>query len=189
MALSRIDLCASITILKFMKLRNIASFFVFSASALCLSLIAEETKPEVSVEVIVIPTEISEPPYEVGQLPSEQGYYIEREDQTTINFRIVGNKMRIYWIDENGLIAEPESTGGSVRLKGKPKIRDYFALAPLAGDAGIGSAGIVKPPHFFTVFLSLKQPDSEELVTNSFSYSNAMDQPVDDKEPKSDWAN
>ena len=167
-----------------MKLRNIASCFVFSASALCLSLIAEETKPEAPAEEIVIPTEISEPPYEVGELPSEQGYYVEREGQTTINFRIVDNRIRVYWIDENGLIAEPESTGGSVRLKGQPKIRDYFALSPVGGDAGLGSAGIVKPPHLFTVFLSLKQAESDELVTHSFRYTIAMDQPVDGEEPK-----
>ena len=166
-----------------MKLRNIAFCFVFSACALCLSLSAEETKPEVPAEEIVIPTEISQPPYEVGQLPSTQGYYIEREEQTTINFRIVNNRMRVYWIDENGLIAEPESTGGSVRLKGKPKIRDFFALAPIAGDAGVGSTGIVKPPHLFTVFLSLKEPESEELTTNSFRYTIDMDTPVDDAEP------
>ena len=183
MAPSRIDLCALITIDTFMKLKKIASCFVFSACALCLSLIAEETKPEAPAEEIVIPTEISEPPYEVGELPSTQGYYIERGDQTTINFRIVNNRMRVYWIDENGLIAEPESTGGSVRLKGKPKIRSYFALAPVAGDAGLGSTGIVKPPHLFTVFLSLKQADSDELTTNSFRYTIAMNTPVDETEP------
>ena len=166
-----------------MKLINIALFFVFSTCALCLSLTAEETKTEIPVEEIVIPTEISEPPYEVGELPSEQGYYIERADQTTINFRIVGNRMRVYWIDENGLIAEPESVGGSVRLKGQPKIRTYFALSPIAGDAGLGGTGIVKPPHLFTVFISLKQADSEELVSNSFRYTMAMDQPVDSAEP------
>ena len=167
-----------------MKLRNVALCFVFSACALCLSLTAEEATPEILVEEIVIPTEISEPPYEVGELPSEQGYYIERADQTTINFRIVGNRMRVYWIDENGLIAEPESVGGSVRLRGKPKIRNYFAISPIAGDAGLGGVGIVKPPHLFTVFLSLKQADSEELVTNSFRYTMAMDRPVDSAEPK-----
>ncbi|CAA6692934.1 MULTISPECIES: hypothetical protein [unclassified Lentimonas] len=168
-----------------MKLRNITSCFVFSAYALCLSLVADETKPEVSAVEIVIPTEISEPPYEVGELPSTQGYYIERDDQTAINFRIVGNRMRVYWIDENGLIAEPESTGGSVRLKGQPKIRDFFGLSPVSGDAGLGSAGIVKPPHLFTVYLSLEQADSKELVTHSFRYTIAMDTP----EPNADSAN
>ena len=172
-----------------MKLINIAHCFVFSACALCLSLTAEETKSEIPVEEIIIPTEISEPPYEVGELPSEQGYYVEREGQTTINFRIVGDQMRVYWIDENGLIAEPESGGGSVRLKGKPKIRTYFALSPVAGDAGIGGTGIVKPPHLFTVFLSLKHADSEELVTNSFRYTIAMDKPVDSVEPDASSAN
>ena len=64
----------------------------------------------------IVPTEISDPPYAVGQLPSTQGYYIKRPEQTSINYRIVENKIRVYWIDENGLIAEPELTLGNVRF-------------------------------------------------------------------------
>lgn len=175
-----------------MKLKKTAPYFVLFVCAWCLSLSAQESPVESQAEApseeVVIPTEISEPPYEVGELPSTQGYYIEREGQTTINFRIVGNRMRVYWIDENGLIAEPESTSGSVRLKGKPKIRSYFALAPIGGDAGLGSEGIVKPPHLFTVFLSLKQAEGDELMTNSFRYTIAMDSAEDETEARASSA-
>ncbi len=176
----RIDLYTALTILLVMKLRT--PVFCLALFALSLPLSADETAP-VEVEEKVIPTEISEPPYEVGQLPSQQGYYIEREGQTSINFRIVANKMRVYWIDEDGLIAEPEATVGNVRFSGLSKKRDYFGLTPLAGDVGLGSEGIVRLPHLFNVVLYLKTGESETGESHTFRYLISMDTPVERAEP------
>lgn len=186
MSLSRIDLCASVSIVNAMKLR--IPVLCLALFALSLPLSAEETAP-VEVEEKVIPTEISEPPYEVGQLPSEQGYYIKREGQTSINFRIVANQIRVYWIDEDGLIAEPEAVSGNVRLKGKPKIRSYFGLKSMEADAGLGGEGIVKPPHYFNVTLYLESSEGGEGDLHTFRYLIAMDSPVEREEPTSDSSN
>ena len=145
--------------------------------ALSLPLVAEEV-----VEEKVIPTEISEPPYQVGELPSTQGYYIARADQTSINYRIVNNKMRVYWIDEDGLIAEPEATGGNVRFRGQPKIRDFYGLIPLRGDVGLGSEGIGRPPHLFNVVLYLTTGESDKGDTHPFRYLVSMDTPIESAE-------
>jgi hypothetical protein len=140
---------------------------------------AEETVVEK-----VIPTEISEPPYEVGELVSVQGYYIERADAPSINFRVVDNKIRIYWIDADGLIAEPESMAGTVRFTGSVRGRPYHRLGKLADDAGLGAKGIVPPPHIYNVILVLEKPDSDALETHGFRYTHAMDHPVDAEKPE-----
>lgn len=133
----------------------------------------------------ILPTEISDPPYAVGQLPSTQGYYIKRPEQTSINYRIVENKIRVYWIDENGLIAEPELTLGNVRFKGLSKKRNFFALDLLPSGAGLGSEGIVKPPHVFNVALYLGSESGETSESYSFRYLAAMDFADDEEVVKS----
>ena len=52
-----------------------------------LSLCAQE-------EPVELPTEVSEPPYELGDLVTEQGYYVDRgEEEPRINLRIVDNRL------------------------------------------------------------------------------------------------
>lgn len=151
--------------------------------ALCLpvALAAEET------DVKEMPTEISEPPYEVGELPQIQGYYIERgEELPSINFRIVRNKLRIYWIDADGLIAEPETTEAIVRFRGSVKGRPYHKLSKLSGDAGLGSPGIMSPPHLYNVSLNLKLPGDAEYTTYAFRYTPSMDKATDPEIPSAE---
>ncbi|MGJ8654311.1 MAG: hypothetical protein ACSHX8_13715 [Opitutaceae bacterium] len=149
---------------------------------LCLSLLLAATSTTVwaedaAAEEFVMPTEISEAPYEVGQLPMEQGYYIGRgEEATKINFRIVDNKPRLYWIDENGLIAKPEASVASIRLTGQVRGRPYQQLTKLGGDAGLGGAGIIPAPHIFRVDLVIIDPkDPTKKVAHNFRYSAEMD--------------
>lgn len=150
---------------------------------LCLSLLLAATSANVwaeeaaKAEEVVIPTEVSEAPYEVGQLPMEQGYYIDRgEGATKINFRIVDNKPRLYWIDENGLIAEPEAKVATIRLIGKVRGRPYQQLTKLAADAGLGGMGILPPPHVFRVDLVIEDPeDSTNITSHNFRYTVEMD--------------
>jgi hypothetical protein len=182
MLLRRIDLCTFVAIVSAMKLT--IPVICFALGALSLSISAQQLVPA-EVEDKLIPTEISEPPYQVGQLPSQQGYYIERPGQTSINFRIVANKIRIYWIDADGLIAPPESSAGNVRLNGKPKIRSYFNLQPISAAAGLGGEGIVRPPHFFNVVLYLKQSEGGAGEVRTFRYLMSMDAPIESGEPNS----
>lgn len=129
------------------------------------------------VEAVEVPTEVSEPPYEVGDLVTEQGYYIDPgKDQPKINLRIVGNKFHLYWIDENGLIAEPEFQKAVARLTGSVRGRPYHNLTPLPGGAGLGSPGLVVPPHIYNVALVLIPADEgAEPITHSFRYTAAFD--------------
>lgn len=152
-----------------MKLTTLALCFGLFACGLPLG--AEEARE--------IPTEVSEPPYEVGELVTVQGYYIERADAPSINFRIINNKIRIYWIDADGLIAEPESAAGTVRFTGAAHGRAYHRVKLLGEDAGLGGQGILPPPHIYNVILTLEKPDSDELDSFSFRYVPAMDAPVD----------
>ncbi len=180
MLLRRIDLCTVVAIVSAMKLT--IPVICFAVCTLSLPISAQEAV-SAEVEEKVIPTEISEPPYQVGQLPSQQGYYIERPGQTSINFRIVANKMRVYWIDADGLIAEPESIAGNARLNGKPKIRSYYNLQPISAAAGLGGEGIVRPPHFFNVVLYLKQSEDGAGEVHTFRYLMSMDTPIESGEP------
>lgn len=126
---------------------------------------------------VEIPTEVSEPPYEVGDLIVETGYYIERGDEEPkINLRIEGNNFRLYWIDANGLIAEPEYADAVVRLTGSVRGRPYHKMELLPGGAGLGSSILVVPPHIFNVVLVLlpEEEDTEPTIY-SFRYTPELD--------------
>jgi hypothetical protein len=165
MLLRRIDLCTFVAMVSTMKLT--IRVICFALAALTLPISAEQLVPA-EIEDKLLPSEVSEPPYPVGQLPSQQGDYIERPGQTSINFRIVANEIRRYWIDADGLIAPPESTAGNVWLNGKPKIRPYFNLQPISSVAGLGSQGIVRPPYFLNVVLHLNSQRTEPVRYTHF---------------------
>jgi hypothetical protein len=130
-----------------------------------------------------IPTEISSPPYAVGDLVVEQGYYIDRgEGETRINLRFFENKFRLYWIDQDGLIAEPEASTAIVRLTGSVRGRSYHSLSPLPEGAGLGAPGIMVPPHTFNVILHIPEAPDREEFTRSFRYTPSMDEAVDPTE-------
>jgi hypothetical protein len=154
------------------------------AFMLSLPLCAQSDDATVAVddaEAVVIPTEISEPPYELGDLVVEQGFYIERgEGEPRINFRIVDNKMRVYWIDENGLIAEPEYSTAVVRFTGSVRGRAYHSLSLLPSGVGLGSAGILPPPHLYNAVLVFPAAELEgKPITHTFRYTSALDVAVD----------
>jgi len=131
-------------------------------------------------EEVVIPTEVSKAPYEIGNLVTEQGYYIERgEEEPRINFRIVDNQLRLYWIDQDGLIAEPESQAATVRFTGSVRGRAYHRLDLLPEGSGLGSPGIMVPPHLYNVILVFPSGEGEEPVSHSFRYTPALDVETD----------
>ena len=134
------------------------------------------------MEEKVIPTEISQPPYAIGNLVVEQGYYIDRgAELPRINFRIVDNLVRVYWIDEDGLIAEPEFNSAIVRfnLTVRTSRRDYFHLTMLPGSSGLGSPGVALPPHLYNVVLVFPADEGEEPLSYSFFYNSSMGEEVD----------
>ncbi len=152
--------------------------------AVCLFTLFSSLSGQVSagaaVEDLVIPTEVSEPPYEIGDLVMEQGYYIQRgEDDARINFRIVENKLRLYWIDANGLIAEPEFQSATVRFVGSVRGRAYHRLELLPEGSGLGAPGIMVPPHLYNVILVFPAGEGEEPITHSFRYTPLLDHAVD----------
>jgi hypothetical protein len=138
-----------------------AIFLMFSAA-----LFAQE-------EEAVMP-EPSQPPFEVGALPVEGGYTIERDGLPNLNFRIVDSKIRIYWIDEDGLIAEPDVDMVVVRFTGSVRGRAYHQLQKLSGDVGLGSSFNVLRPHLYNVLVVVRVPDAEEPETYHFRYTPAM---------------
>jgi len=148
-------------------------YIALLALLIYLPLSAQSEDPE-------IPTEVSQPPYEVGDLATEQGYYIERgEDEPRINFRIVGNKLRLYWIDQDGLIAEPEYQAATVRFTGSVRGRAYHRLELLPEATGLGAPGIMVPPHLYNVILVFPADEGEKPVSHSFRYTSLMDVEVD----------
>ena len=176
MPLSAIDLSINAHILILM---------ISSITALCLVLFAWTLSlgAEEVVEVSGIPAEVSDPPYAIGDLVPHQGHYIALQEGLSLNFRIVNNKIRIYWIDAAGLIVEPQAAGGTVRLRGSVRGRDFHRVARLSEDAGLGSPALVLPPHAFFVVLNVERAEGEGLDHYTFRYVPAMDRPVDAAEP------
>ncbi|NBB79340.1 MAG: CRISPR-associated DxTHG motif protein [Verrucomicrobia bacterium] len=127
-----------------------------------------------------IPTEVSEPPYSVGDLVVEQGYYLDRgEGETRINLRLVENKFRLYWIDENGLIAEPEAEKAVVRRIGSVRGRNLLSLSPLPEGTGLGAPTLIFPPHTFNLVLHIPEAVDRPELTHGFRYMPSMDVAVD----------
>jgi hypothetical protein len=121
---------------------------------------------------VVIPTEISQPPYEVGNLISEQGYYIDLAEGAKMNFRIVENKIRIYWLDTNSLIMEPPVKAVTVRFTGSVRGKSYHRAVPAPGDVGLAAPAVVPPPHIYNVILAFESGE-----TYAFRYTADMDSP------------
>jgi len=149
-----------------MKLRivwGIALLFVSGALA--------QTTPTEAKE---IPAETGEPPYEVGELLDDKGYTIEREEQPDLNFRIVNNRIRLYWIDEDRLIVEPDADEAVVRFRGSVRGRSYHRLKPLSEDTGLGAVGILPPPHILDTILIVGRDTGGEPVSHFFRYTPEM---------------
>lgn len=155
---------------------------LLAAAVICFGALQAQNTPAASSgeEVPAIPTEVSEPPYAVGDLVVEQGYYIDRgEGQTRINLRLVENVFRLYWIDENGLIAEPEAASAVVRLVSTVRVRDFHNLSPLPEGAGLGAPALVYPPHTFNLVLYIPEAPDRPEFTHGFRYAPSMDNAVD----------
>ena len=135
--------------------------------ALLLPLYAQEsTSGDSAAEEEKELPEYSHPPYSVGDRAIIQGYYTPLADGISLNFRILDNRMFIYWVDEDDLIVEPQASSGNVRFLAGVRGKNYYAMEPLPGEAGLGSVGgPVLEPHNFTVILSLKEEGSEEFKT------------------------
>ncbi|MEM8867497.1 MAG: hypothetical protein AAGC73_04445 [Verrucomicrobiota bacterium] len=146
------------------------------AMFMTLSPLAGQTESE--EEEKVFPTEVSDPPYEVGDLIVETGHYIDRgEELPSINFRIVQGKVEVFWIDSDGLVVEPESKKGSVRFTGSVRGRSFFTLRMNPNGSGlVGGPGNVLTPHIFNVILAMEEAESEKTVSFSFRYTPSLDE-------------
>ena len=180
---SRIDirLCTRIVfVMKSKKLPTLITFFAFAlslgASSTKILDKAREIEPVVgSTEEKKVLPEVSNPPYSVGDMATIQGYYISLEDDVSLNFRILNNRMYVYWVDTDGLILEPQATSGNVRFIANVRGPFFYKLTSLDNEAALGSiGGPVFKPHRFNVILNLNVADGEDLKTHTFRYLPAM---------------
>lgn len=121
--------------------------------------------------------EPSEPPFQVGDLPLESGYIIQREDAPDINFRIVNNRMHLYWIDDDGLIMEPEVSAATVRFDPsfiRETTREYHRLKRLPDDTALGSPYILVVPHRYYITVIFTPEGAEEPESYRFRYNPVM---------------
>lgn len=145
----------------------IYAFFLASALALWGQ---EELAPEPS-----------EAPFKIGELPLQSGYIIERKDAPDLNFRIVNDRMRLYWLDENGLIMEPTVPEVSVRFDDRglrETIRTFFRIDRVSDDIALGSPYILPVPHRYYVTILIQPPNSDDFESYRFRYLPAMDKVV-----------
>jgi hypothetical protein len=147
---------------------------IFHSICLCLSFGLALT---LSAEEGVLLPEPTEPPFEVGALPLESGYTIERKDAADLNFRIIENKMRLYWIDEDGLIMEPAVDAVTIRFDRRglrQTTRDYHRLKRLSDDTALGSPYFLIVPHRYYVTLVIKPEGAKEVESYRFRYLPSM---------------
>jgi len=143
--------------------------FIFFAPFSIISAVENTGGGESSLSV----TELASPPYEIGDLIPESGYYIDQaEGAAQLNLRIQENRFRLYWIDGNGLVVEPEFKQANVRLIGSVNGRSFHYLETLPSGAGLGSPLILRPPFIYNVNLVLIPEAANEATTvHSFRYT------------------
>ncbi|MFP4166430.1 MAG: hypothetical protein ACLFUF_04585 [Opitutales bacterium] len=134
--------------------------------------------------------EIAEPPFEVGDHAPESGYYADAGDGVQVNFRIIENRMYVYWIDEEGLVIEPRTEEGNIRFRGSVRGRPYRSLRAMDEGAGLVASGPAPMPHSFNVLLNLESPGEEygedEYETYGFRYTPKLDATKDGNESESE---
>ena len=118
----------------------------------------------------------AEAPFQVGDRIPPRGYVIERTEAPDINFRFVNGRMRVYWVDEDGLVVEPESRAGSVRFRGSVRGRSYHRLKQLPDEAALGAPYRVPAPRSRNVLLYLEGADGGSR-SFAFRYLPSMDEP------------
>ncbi len=107
--------------------------------ALLLPLHAQEpTSEESAVEDEKELPEFSDPPYTVEERATIQGHYISLGEDISLNFRMLDNRMYVYWVDVDDLIMEPQATTGNAKQR-KPttanRRRLQVAMALLKNNA------------------------------------------------------
>jgi len=138
--------------------------------------------------------EYTDPPYSIGDRAFIQGYYLPLADDISLNFRVLNNRMFVYWVDADDLIVEPQASSGNVRFVAYFRARNFYELEPLNGEDGLGSVGgPIVAPHLFTAILSLEKGASEEFEAFNFRHTPGMEDKretrdfaeVETQEPKS----
>lgn len=151
-----------------MKLKPILFFplvLLLSFSLYAEDIVEDDTSDKPEAEEKELP-EYSNPPYSIGDRAIIQGHYISLADDIALNFRILNNRMCVYWVDADDLIVEPQALSGNIRFLAGVRGKNYYAMEPLSGEAGLGSVGgPVLEPHNFTIILSLKEEADEEFKT------------------------
>lgn len=151
-----------------MKLKPILFFplvLLLSFSLYAEDIVEDDTSDKPEAEEKELP-EYSNPPYSIGDRAIIQGHYISLADDIALNFRILNNRMCVYWVDADDLIVEPQALSGNIRFLAGVRGKNYYAMEPLSGEAGLGSVGgPVLEPHNFTIILSLKEEGDEEFKT------------------------
>lgn len=149
----------------------------FKIAALCFVFLAWFTALAAAEPVVVeqaIPA-VSDPPYAVGDHATIQGHYISLEEGIFLNFRIVDNLTRIYWVDADDLILEPRSNQGSLRLRGSVRGAKFHGLQLAADGVSLKSSnGLIFPPHIFNVILNLEPLDGAATDNYTFRFLPMM---------------
>jgi len=89
--------------------------------------------------------------------------------------------MRLYWLDEEGLVMEPEVPAVSLRFDERSirdTVRSFHRLKPVPGDTALGTSYNLSVPHRYYITLLIKPSDSDELESHRFRYLPAMDEVV-----------
>ena len=73
------------------------------------------------------------------------------------------------WLDEAGLIMEPEVQDMAIRFTDVPASRNYHLAVRMPDDVGLGAPAIIRPPHLFNVVLAASR---DEAYT--FRYHSGM---------------
>lgn len=141
---------------------------------LALALAGFLLAPLFAQDVTDEPAGPAEPPYKVGDLLQEGGYEIALDDGTAMNFRMVDDQIRLYFLDEDKKVIEPPYTSGSVRFADVKTGRNFYRIERLPEDLGLGSL-VKKPrPHRSLVILTLDTGNPDEPKQFSFRYLPSM---------------
>ena len=103
--------------------------FLFAVLAL------QGQSPQAGVEPVIRPRKVR---HLSGQLANRAGHTIDLAEGMQLNFRMVGTQLRLYWLDADGLVVEPQSSAATIRFRKSIRGKKLFPLKPVSGDVALG---------------------------------------------------
>ncbi len=102
----------------------------------------------------------------VGDSLDELGHTFERPGESSLNLRIVDNNFRLYFLDEEGKIMEPDRDLGALRYDPRREDPEFLRLSPAEEKPYLTHVRYIRRPYVIRIHLVLQNEGDPEVDTD-----------------------